>query len=93
MPMILKIVIFFLVLFIAYHIFDLNKLDEEEQRIVVIPVILGTASLIFADDMTGSGFYGRCHYVDKGTPGCVWIALGIICWAFAVWFYFTESSG
>ena len=90
--MIIKIVIFLLVLFIAFLIFDLNKLEEIERRIVAVPIILGTVSLVFGYDMTGSGFYARYHYIDKGTPGCVWVAFGIICWVFAIWFYLAEAS-
>ncbi len=91
--MALKILIFVLVLFIAYLIFDLDKLEDMEKRIVAVPIVLGTVALVFGYDMTGSGFVAKYHYVDKGTPGCVWIALGIICWVFAIWFYIAETSG
>ena len=90
MNIVLKVIIFAALLFVAFLIFDLNKLDEAEQRIVGLPIVLGTASLVFAYDMTGSGFYAKYHYVDTGTPGCVWIALGVICWVFAIWFYCAE---
>lgn len=77
---------------IAYLIFDLDKLEDQEKRIVTVPIILGTVSLVFGYDMTGSGFMARGHCVNQGTPGCVWIALGIICWAFAILFYFAGEG-
>ena len=92
MRMIIKVIIFFVILFIGYLIVDLDKLDEQEKRVVVVPILLGTVALVFGYDMTGSGFYARYHHVDKGTPGCVWILLGIICWVFAIWFYIAEKS-
>ena len=41
---------------------------------------------LFARYFTGSGFYARLHYIDKGTPEVVWKFLGIMCLVICVIF-------
>ena len=53
-------------------------------RIVVVQLILwGGLSIVLGPMMTGSGFLMRGHYISSGTPGCVWIAFGVVCWLIA----------
>jgi hypothetical protein len=49
-----------------------------------ILVFLGAVSVFLGPLATEGGFWARFHYVNVGTPGCVWYALGIICWGIAV---------
>lgn len=53
-------------------------------RPVNILVLLGAVSVFLGPLATEGGFWARFHHVDRGTPACVWYALGIICWGIAV---------
>jgi len=47
-------------------------------------IILGLLFFIFAKLGTGTGFFARLHYVDKGTPEIIWKIFAVILWVIAV---------
>ena len=93
MKIVLKIVIFAAVLFVTFLIFDFDKLKKTELAIVGIPIIFGTLCLVFSFDMTMEWSRPGWPWERKSTPGCVWIAFGILCWVFAICYYLAETSG
>lgn len=54
------------------------------ERPVAVLTFLGAVAIFLGPLATAGGYWSRFHYVNTGTPGCVWIALGIICWLAAI---------
>ena len=66
---------------------------EPYARITSILVWLGSVSVFLGPLASEGGFWARFHYVNQGTPGCVWYALGIICWGIAVALIVSAKQG
>ena len=56
-------------------------------------VLLGAISIFLGPLASEGGFWARFHYVNQGTPGCVWYALGIICWGIAIALIISAKQG
>lgn len=48
-------------------------------RAVSILILLGLFSIGLGPMATESGFWARAHFVNVGTPGCIWYTVGLIC--------------
>ncbi len=54
---------------------------------------IGAVAVVVGPMATEGGFWVRGHYVDKGTPGCAWYALGVSLWIFALIFLLSSCRG
>ena len=82
-----------LVLLVGIGVASLVGETGPHTRIISTLLWLGSVSIFLGPLASEGGFWARFHYVDRGTPGCVWYALGIICWVIATIMIISAKQG